>query len=132
MDDLSRDIALYRTIRTSAKAFIAHKNLTRVNLPRRKPKTTDLPVEAHIGEIYLIKGDNIIQYYSCWKQASLYVQVNHTRPMWMCETTIINKELGDPEHLKFLLSGCEILTNIEETHECILGFLEAGFVIWKK
>ena len=132
MDDLLRDIARYRAIQSSAKAFIAHKNLRRFDLPRRKPKDTDLPIEAHIGELYLIKGDNIIQYYSYWKHASLYVQVNHSRPMWICETTIINKERGDPEHLQFLLEGCEMLINMEETHESIMGFLEAGFTIWKK
>jgi hypothetical protein len=132
MDQLKRDIAEYASIKSDAQRFIKRKNLNMYNLPRRNPKASDLPINAHIGEVYLIKNNNIISYYSYWEQASLYAQVNYIKPMWLCRTDIVNAEHGDPEHLRFLLSGCDVITSIDNAHYSILGFLGAGFSLFIK
>ncbi len=129
--ELNHDITAYKKIKSNAKLFIAHKNLRPVKLPQRKPQEKDLPTQATVGDIYLIKGDSIIQYYSYWENLSLHTQVNFTKPLWICRIDIINAAPGDPEHLRFMLEGCEVLYNIETAHYSMLGFLEAGFQLYK-
>lgn len=131
MDQLNQDIANYRNIKSSAVSFIAHKNLRKFPI-KKNYQDKDLPIQATLGDIYLIKGDNIIQYYSYWEKVSLYTQVNHIKPMWLCRIEIINTAHGDPEQLAFLLSGCDLIPDIESAHYSITGFLDAGFAIYLK
>lgn len=129
---LRKDISDYKLIQSNAQSFIKHKQLRLFQLPKREAQEQDLPIESIVGDIYLIKGNNIIQFYSYWEHVSHYIQVNRITPMWLCKTDIINVEPNDPDHIEFLLDGCEVLTNVENIQYSILGFLHAGFKIYLK
>lgn len=124
-----RSINEYKKLKSSSVKFARHKNLRQIE---HTVKETDLPIESIIGCVYLIKGNNIIEFYSYWEVTSLYIQINYSKPVWFCKITIVNYEHGDPENLNFLFNGCDVLTSIDNSHDSILGLVGMGFDVWKK
>jgi hypothetical protein len=120
-------------INSNAVKFIKYKNITPYKFNKKNNTVcgTDLPIQARSGSIYLIKGNNILHFYSyCDNAFSLHMQFNIHRPMWICKPNIINTEHGDPERLNFLMDGTETIYSYDNLEYLLLDFIHVGFNVY--
>jgi hypothetical protein len=123
-----------RINRDSAK-FISYHGLVLHDFGKKlkKNREDDLPMQAHLGSVYMIKGNNILHFYSyCDHAHSLHMQINATRPLWLCKTDIVNVVDGDPEHMRFILEGMEIIYSCDNLNYLLLDLVNNGFSIYIK
>jgi hypothetical protein len=140
IEQLEWNIKKYQKFNSNPKAFIKNRKLKLYNLPKKIHKNinseiseNDLPIESLLGNIFLIKGSNILEFYSyCDYNYSLYVQVNKKQPLWIGKVSTINIEYKDPENIKFLLEGSELFYKPSTWQYLILQFLQSGFQIYTK
>ena len=132
---LKFDIQIQQTIHKNHKLFIKHRQ---IKLHKFKKKIyllneNDLPIQAYLGSVFLIKGNNIIECYSwCDNNFSLYLQINKKIPIWIGKFIIINIENEDLENIKFLLDGNEIIYAPSEYQQLIIHFIQSGFRLYTK
>ena len=133
-EQLNFDIEQQEKINSCSKLFIKHRNLKPHEIKNNGDSISDkLPIECSLGSSFLIKDNNIIEFY-CWCDSnySMYLQINKQKPMWIGNTFIINKELNDPEKLEYFLDGCNIFYNPSNYMYLISQFLDMGFRLYKK
>ena len=132
---LYRDIQKTKTIHTNSDIFIKHNNIS-LHIFTKKTQLLsecDLPTQSLLGSVILIKGDNIIEFYSwCDCNYSRYIQINRTDPIWVCKTTIINIAERDPDNIRFLMDGNECMYHQDNVQYLMLQFIQDGFKLYIK
>ena len=134
IEQLNFDIEQQKKINSCSKLFIKHRNLKLHNIKNNGGSISDnLPIECSLGLSFLIKGNNIIEFY-CWCDSnhSMYLQINKHIPTWIGKPFIINKELNDPEKLEYFLDGCDVFYNPINYMYFISQFLDVGFQLYTK
>ena len=137
---LNFDIINHKKNNTNSKRFINYKNLELYNCffgkktcPENTFSEDDLPIESLLGSIFLIKNNNILEFYSwCDYNHSMYLQINKKKSIWLGKPLIINIEHNDPEDLIFLLDGYDFFYNPSNWQYFITQFLDSGFKIYLK
>ena len=130
---LNNDIQNKINIYTDSKSFIIDRMLELYDYKNRGYKENDLPVESLLGSIFLIKNNNILEFYSwCDFNHSCYLQINKTKPVWLGTPILINYECGDPENIIYLLSGNRVFYEGDTWQYFISQFVESGFKIYLK
>jgi len=124
------DINNQKKIQSNPEIFIKHRKLKLTKFNKNSTEN-DLPVESLLGSVFLIKGLNILEFYSwCDYNHSLYLQINNKQPLWIGKVSIINIEPKDPENIKFLLDGAETIFSPSNWQYFILQFLQSGFQLY--
>ena len=132
---LNFDIINHKKNITNSKRFIKYKNLEMYNclFSEKTFSEYDLPIESLLGSIFLIKNNNILEFYSwCDYNHSMYLQINKKKSIWLGKPLIINIEHNDPEDLIFLLDGYDFFYNPSNWQYFITQFLDSGFKIYLK
>lgn len=133
IEQLNFDIEEQNKINSCAKLFIKHRNLKLHEIKKGSPMPDKLPIECSLGSSFLIKGNNIIEFYSwCDSDYSMYLQINKRKPTWIGKPIIINKELNDPEKLDYFLDGCDVFYNPSNYTYLISQFLDMEFKLYTK
>jgi hypothetical protein len=129
IDQLNYDIRQKQTNNKDSKLFIKNKNLTKYSINHENITNIDLPIDAYLGSIFLIKGNNIIQCY-CWcdYDHSMYLQICEKNPKWIGNINIINLEKCD--YVKKYLYDKKILHLPSNYHHVIIELLNNGFTIY--
>jgi len=127
---LKKDIYETKKINQKASLFITNKNIRRHNLPKQATEK-DLPINAFLGTIYLIKNNNIIDVYS-WidPMHSPFIELSYNKTQWISKFSVINKEDGDPENIEYLLEGIKKIYYIEDMLYLVLQFVKSGFLLY--
>jgi hypothetical protein len=124
---LKFDIKNKKIINASSKLFILHKRLKLYTIT----DDNKLPIQCFLGTSYLIKGDNIIEFYAYINpKFSQYIQINKYFNKWSTNISIINVESNDPEDLGFILYEVNKIHCIDNMQYFIKGFLDTGFKIY--
>ena len=127
---LKKDIYETKKINQKAALFINNKNIRRHNLPKQATEK-DLPINAFLGTIYLIKNNNIIDVYSWFDPMySPFIALSYNKNQWISKFSVINKEDGDPENIEYLLEGIKKIYYIEDMLYLVLQFVKSGFLLY--
>ncbi len=131
LDELFNDINKYKTIRKSAKKYIKYRNLKKVNICKRNIIEDDLPIQADIGSLFLINGDNIVEFYAYYDPC-MTVSIKHSfkRSLWVGTVKPINITNGDNYNLKFILDGCEKIYYADTYKYLIISLYGDGFQMY--
>lgn len=143
IQQLNFNIDLQKKINANPKAFIKSRNITLYNCTKTKSNKiylnhcniteNDLPIEASLGTVFLIKGANILELHSyCDYNYSIYLQINTKQPAWIGKVAIINIAPKDPENIKFLLDGSDTFYQPSNWYYLIIQFLHSGFQLYLK
>lgn len=138
MEDIQRlyeEMNARGQINRDSKKFIAHHGLILHDSGKKQKKIqeVDIPMQAHLGSVYLIKGNNIVHFYSyCDHAYSLNMQFNAVRPLWLCKSDIVNVEKGDPEHIQFILGGMDIIYSLDNLNYMLMDLANNGFLFYVK
>ena len=135
----------YEKIKSDSKLFIQHHHLKKFRFRIRNDLVSekDLPPDTIFGTTYLIKGNNIIQFYSYFDVGfSPRVEINMKLNTWVCKSEIINREKlngypekptymkNDPEKLDEIEKYYSTLRDIEYLEMLIVCYLKKGFVLY--
>ena len=139
IQQLNSDIDRQKKINANPKEFIKSRNIILYNRTKTKNlihhniTEIDLPIEASLGTIFLIKGANILELHSyCDYNYSIYLQINTKQPAWIGKVAIINIAPKDPENIKFLLDGSDTFYQPSNWYYLIIQFLQSGFQLYLK
>lgn len=110
--------------------FIVQRNLELSKLNKKKINIHDLPMQASMGTIFLIKNDNILSFYSwCDYNHSFSMMVKHIKPTWIGVVNILSPEtLNTHRELRHLDD-----TNIYTPtlfHNIIINLIRSGFDLY--
>jgi len=132
IDKLLNDIDKLKKINKSSKRFISHRNIYPYKV-KKKPYEDHLPQQTLLGSAFLIKGNNIIEFYSwCECDHSIYLQINAKTSRWIGLCDIINIEDGDPENINFMLGDIDKIYTIDTYQYYIAQLIELGFKLYIK
>jgi hypothetical protein len=121
---LLKDIKRSKKIKQNASLFVQERGLMQI-------KT--LTPYIDLGTIFLIKGNNIIEFYSYYDvDRSLYVEINYKLGIWIGNVNIINITNGDPENINFMLGSVYDYYNKDNYKMVIKYFIENGFIAYTK
>jgi len=121
---LLKDIKRSRKIKQNANLFIQERGLMQIK---------SLIPYIDLGTIFLIKDNNIIEFYSYYDvDRSLYVEINYKLGIWIGNVNIINITNGDPENINFMLGSVYDYYNKDNYKMVINYFIENGFVAYTK
>ena len=133
---LNKDIAHHEKINKNASMYIKHGNLKKVkfHVANSYLRDKDLPVDAVLGTVYLIKGNNIMYFYSYIDpEFSYHIEVNMKRPRWLSISEVVNMDTGDPENLNEIIKYYGTIYDQEYLGLVILGYLmNKGFDLYIK
>ena len=132
---LNYDIKYQTNINNSSKKFIKNRKLSQVKFKKKSQyiNEDDLPIDAYLGSIYLIKGNNIIECYSyCDYSYSMHLQINNKKALWIAKLDSVNIEHNDPESVEYLLQGSTLFYRPSNYHYFILQFLQSDFQLYIK
>lgn len=135
IDDLLNEINHQKNIQLNHKLFIKNRGIKLYTFTKSRQKITthDLPIQTLIGSVFLIKGNNILEFYSyCDNNHSLYMQLNVKKPLWIGIVDIIFLHQSDPENIKFLLDGYQKFFIPSNFQYFIMQFLQSGFQLYLK
>lgn len=130
---LKNEIKQQQDINSDSKKFIKNRKikLCKFNQSTHKLTESDLPIESLLGCIFLIKGSNILEFYSwCDYNYSLYLEINKQQPIWIGKVSSINIEFKDPENIKYLLDGFDTFYIPSTWQYFILQWLQSGFQLY--
>jgi hypothetical protein len=129
---LTREIQIYDTKKHN-KLYLRNRNANvyKFNKSVKHITEIDLPIQTLLGSVFLQKGSNIIEFYSyCNHAESPYIEINKTRPVWMCEINIINLDNTDSCNIMFLLDGFYTFYSPSNLQSFILMFLHDKFQLY--
>lgn len=134
INQLNRDIYQYNNIKKKSKSYIKYKNLQKKHFKvnRNVIRIVDLPIEYILGTIYLIKGNNIICFYSYIDPTySARIEINIKINTWLCRIEVVNVEGGDPENLNELIKYYDLIRDSEYLGLIILDYIiNKGFDLY--
>jgi hypothetical protein len=133
IEQLNNDINKQNKINSNPNLYIKSRKMKLYNFNKDANKLSeiDLPQQAYLGCLLLIKNSNIIEFYCYYDSShSLYLQVSKNQPLWIGNVTAINIEPSDPEHIKYLLDGNDVCCTPSNYHYFILQFLQSGFKLY--
>ena len=130
IDQLNYDISQQQLINNNSKLFIKNKNLKLCPINKTNITDMNLPIEAYLGNIFLIKFNSIIQLY-CWcdYSHSMYLQICKKSPKWLGSIDILNLE-PDDNYIKKYLHDKKIIHLPSNYHFIIKELLKNGFDIY--
>ena len=136
IEQLHSDIAKYKKINTNASLYIKHYDLKKIkfNVANIYLRDKDLPVESVLGTVYLIKGNNIMYFYSYIESGySPRLEINMNISRWVCKSDVVNMDDDDPENLYDIIRYYGDIRDPEYLGLIILGYLmNKGFDLYIK
>ena len=93
IDKLLLDIQKQKTINTNSSLFIQYKKLKKHNL--KKINEDYLPMEAVLGDIFLIKNNSIIECYSYINTENIDIRFNRINRNYKSIITMYNINVDD-------------------------------------
>ena len=135
MNDLLKEIDKQCIISRSPDKYITHRGLRQHIFTKNINHiyASDLPICASLGAVFLIKGNNIIEFYSyADSHHSPHVQVNYKIPTWIGTISPINIEPGDPENINYILDKQHTFYYSENYIYLILELIKNGFKVYVK
>lgn len=132
MNQLINDIDKIKKINKSSVLFISHRKLYPYKI-KKKPYEDHLPQQALLGSVFLIKKNNILEFYSwCECDYSIYLQISTKTSRWIGSCDIINIEDGDPENINFMFGDIDNIYTIDVYHYYLTQLMELGFKLYIK
>lgn len=143
---LFKDINRQNKIDKNANLFILANKLQKFEL-RKNFANEELPIETHLGTIYLIKNNSILEFYTyCTnsyqndissKTMEQYSYFNYKPdPYWMCTVTVHNmnrSDIGDFVNADMFTDMDELTSaDIDRSLNFMIMLIKSGFSIYVK
>jgi hypothetical protein len=128
-------IETHKKINSSSGLYIKNKSLKIYHLDNIDGNIDGniLPIQCFLGNVYLIKGDNIIEFYTYIDiKHSHNIQINKYSNIRVTNIYVINIESNDPENLNFILCDIDKIYCMHNMQYLINLFLDSGFMIYLK
>lgn len=128
--NIQHDIDNFLKIKTNAKRYIQFRKLRKKGL-RKKIDENDLPIQSNIGSLFLIKGNNIIEFYAYIDPCtSIYLTHSVTKKKWIGTVNKINISDGDPHNLHYTLKYCDRVHYRDSYKYLITSLYNDGFEMY--
>lgn len=131
IDNLINSIHTQNLINKSAKKYIEYRKLKKFNLSKNRITEKDLPIQADIGSLFLINGNNIVEFYAYYDScASVHIMHSLKRTLWIGTTNPINITKGDIYNLEYILENNEKIYYKDTYKYLITSLYNDGFDIY--